>query len=112
MPDTLCRLCNTKNSVFTSHFTCQSHKIVKHNQKIRRQQPTNCLSVFNHFVGLAFEGLTDGNEAKKIAHPFHVNVAFLPSLKTSENQMFLGGVKMEHFREMSKSMDLWYLKPP
>ena len=57
MPDTLCRLCNTKNSVFTSHFTCQSHKIVKHNQKIRRQQPTNCLSVFNHFVGLALKEL-------------------------------------------------------
>ena len=30
----------------------QPHKIVKHAQKIRRQQPTNCLSVFYHFVGL------------------------------------------------------------
>ena len=31
--------------------------MVKHTQKIRRQQPTNCLSVFGHFVGLARKGL-------------------------------------------------------
>ena len=29
--------------------------MVKHTQTIRRQ--TNCLSVFDHFVGLAFKGL-------------------------------------------------------
>ena len=29
----------------------------KHTQTIRRQQPTNCLSVFEHFVGLALKGL-------------------------------------------------------
>ena len=33
--------------------------MVKHTQTIRRQQPTNCLSVFDHFVGLAFKGLKD-----------------------------------------------------
>ena len=27
-------------------------KMVKHTQTIRPQQPTNCLSVFDHFVGL------------------------------------------------------------
>ena len=31
--------------------------MVKHTQTIRRQQPTNCLTVFDHFVGLALEGL-------------------------------------------------------
>ena len=31
-----------------------SHKMVKHTQTIRQQQPTNCLSMFDHFVGLAF----------------------------------------------------------
>ena len=31
--------------------------MVKHTQTIRRQKPTNCLSVFNHFVGLALKGL-------------------------------------------------------
>ena len=33
--------------------------MVKHTQAIRRQQPTNCLSVFGHFVGLALKGLID-----------------------------------------------------
>ena len=35
----------------------QPHKIFKHTQAIRRQHP-NCLSVFDHFVGLALKGLT------------------------------------------------------
>ena len=35
----------------------QPHKMVKHTQAIRRQQPTNCLTVFDHFVVLALKGL-------------------------------------------------------
>ena len=31
--------------------------MVKHTQTIRRQQPTNCLSVFDHFVKLTLKGL-------------------------------------------------------
>ena len=31
--------------------------MVKHTQTIHRQQPTNCLSVFDHFVGVALKGL-------------------------------------------------------
>ena len=31
--------------------------MVKHNRKIRWQQPTACLSVFDHLVGLALKGL-------------------------------------------------------
>ena len=31
--------------------------MVKHAQTIRRQKPTNCLSLFDHFVGLALKGL-------------------------------------------------------
>ena len=34
------------------------HKMVKHTQTIRRQKPTNCLSVFDHFVGLTFKRLS------------------------------------------------------
>ena len=34
----------------------------KHTQTIRRQQPTNCLSVFDHFVNLALKGLKTFNE--------------------------------------------------
>ena len=38
-------------------FKRQPHKMVKHTQAIRRLLPTNCLSVFGYFVGLALEGL-------------------------------------------------------
>ena len=31
--------------------------MVKHIQAIRRQQSKNCLSVFEHFVGVALKGL-------------------------------------------------------
>ena len=31
--------------------------MVKHTQTIRRQKPTNCLSVLDHFVKLALKGL-------------------------------------------------------
>ena len=33
-------------------------KLVKHSETIRQLLPTNCLSVFGHFVGLALKGLT------------------------------------------------------
>ena len=39
-------------------FKQQPHKMVKHNQTIRRLLPTNCLSLFDHFVGLALRRLT------------------------------------------------------
>ena len=31
--------------------------MVKHTQTIHQQQPTNCLGVFDHFVGLTLKGL-------------------------------------------------------
>ena len=39
-------------------FKRQPHKMVKHNQTIRRRQPTRCFSEFDHFVGLAVKGLS------------------------------------------------------
>ena len=35
----------------------QPDKVVSHTQTIHRQMPTNCLSVFDDFVGLTFKGL-------------------------------------------------------
>ena len=32
--------------------------MVEHTQTIRQVLPTNCFSVFDHFVGLALKGLT------------------------------------------------------
>ena len=39
--------------------------MVKHTQTIRRQQPTNCLGVFDHFVGLALKELMKAKKEKK-----------------------------------------------
>ena len=33
--------------------------MVKHTETMSQLLPTNCLSVFNHFVGLAIKGLED-----------------------------------------------------
>ena len=35
--------------------------MVKHTQTNRRQHPTYCLSVFDHFLGLPLKGLAKGN---------------------------------------------------
>ena len=40
-------------------FQRQPHKMVKHTQTIRRLFPMKCLSVFDHFVGLALKGLNN-----------------------------------------------------
>ena len=42
----------------------QPHKMVKHLQTIRQQNPTNCLSVYEHFVGLALKGLISASTIK------------------------------------------------
>ena len=41
----------------TSPFKGKALKMVKDTQTIRRQWPTNCLSVSDHFERLALEGL-------------------------------------------------------
>ena len=43
---------------------CQPHKIVKHTQTINQLLPTNCLSVFGHFVGLTLIGIILQNTQK------------------------------------------------
>ena len=37
--------------------------MIKHTQRIRRQQSTDCLSVFDHFMGLALKGLTNNRSS-------------------------------------------------
>ena len=40
-------------------LSANPHKMVKHTQNtILRQQPTSCVTMFDHFVGLALKGLT------------------------------------------------------
>ena len=38
-------------------FMRHLHNMGQHTQTTSRQQPTNCLSVLDHFVGLALQGL-------------------------------------------------------
>ena len=51
--------------------------MVKHSQTIRRLLPTNCLSVFDHFVGFALKGMKyfakrlNGNTNRKNSLRFH-----------------------------------------
>ena len=40
--------------------------MIKHTQTIRWQQPTNCLSVFDHLVGLALKELWDYGSWKSL----------------------------------------------
>ena len=43
--------------------------MVKHTQMIRRKLTTNCLSVFDHFVGLAVKGLNESVECLQVTQP-------------------------------------------
>ena len=42
----------------SQHFKHQPHKMAKHTQTIYQLLPTNCLSAFDHFVGLVLKGLS------------------------------------------------------
>ena len=50
-------------------FKSQPHKMVKHTQ-----QPTNCFSMFDRFVGLAFKGLRNTSHCKGKMNCHHINV--------------------------------------
>ena len=43
----------------------QTHKMVKHTPTIRGLLPTNCLSEYDHFVGLQLKGVKSKQESKK-----------------------------------------------
>ena len=49
-------LCSTNRNLVVNHWTANLIKS-SNTQTIRRQQPTNCFSVFDHFVVLALKGL-------------------------------------------------------
>ena len=40
-------------------ISIKPHKLIKHTQTIRQQETTKCLSVLDHFVGLAPKRLTE-----------------------------------------------------
>ena len=52
-------------------YKCQPHKMVKHIQTMGRQEPTNYLSVFDHFMKFALKEFTHLNFKKTVFHKFH-----------------------------------------
>ena len=63
--------------------------MVKYTQTIRRLQPTNYFSVFNHFLGLALKGLSI------ICNQFQTNIPFLsPFLPTVMSYFSLGVISV------------------
>ena len=69
-------------STETPEFKCRPEKIVKHTQTIHRQQTTNCLSVFDHFVGLALKGLGKYGIWRILKSSNRVRVSKISSLRT------------------------------
>ena len=66
--------------------------MAKHTQAIPRQQPAICLSVFNHFVGLALKGLklkiiTD----VRLIRPYFIKKAASPKWKKDTFSSFSRG---------------------
>ena len=61
----------------------QLQKMVKHTQTIRRHLPTNCSSVFDHFVGLVLKGLKSArSKLLTLVNSFldkllHLNISYM-----------------------------------
>ena len=104
-------------------FKRQSHKMVKHTQTIRRQQPTYCLSVFDHFVKLAFKGLlkkTNLNISQIIFWVCHVKyfqytMSMISCRQSKFNILSFKSNLFDFKHEMllirrQLSMEIWYIK--
>ena len=63
----------------------------KHAQTIRRQQPTNYLSVFDHFVELALKGL---NSTQQWVNNEVITSATLDQMKSQIGQQYVADKKV------------------
>ena len=68
--------------------------MVKHTQTIRCQKPTNCLRVFDSFVGLALKELKADSEAVFFCEFCEIfkNNYFLEHIRTAASKPFLIGI--------------------
>ena len=66
-------------------FKRQPHKMVKRTQTFRRLLPTNCLSVFDHFVGLALKGLTKHNSRQQKGYDHQIQKRLRDSCSVQAN---------------------------
>ena len=65
--------------------------MVKHTQTIRLQKPTNCLSVFGHFVGFAIKGLRSVRWRKILGQ----NITITISIFYWDKEIFLQSYNMQ-----------------
>ena len=63
--------------------------MAKHTQIIRRLLPTNCLSVFEHFVGLALKGLRNKNLFEVAVNEVSVEVICVELFKIKNKHTIL-----------------------
>ena len=61
--------------------------MVKHNQAIRRQQLTNCLGVFDHFMGFALKELKEIMETLVYIHTMILGWVSLECVYSKELQI-------------------------
>ena len=95
------------------------YKMVKYIQTICRQQPTNYLSVFDHFVGFTFKGLKklwvilrEGFKSLKLAncqkrkavHGSTIILRLFNQLNTLEKPLLLPAVNFKTQEEMTEFM--------
>ena len=62
--------------------------MVKHTQTIRQLLPTNCLSMFDHFAGLALKGLNNFHHNIQFTYETEYNfkLAFLDVMRCKERE--------------------------
>ena len=93
--------------------------MVKHTQKSHRQQPTNCLSVFDHFVGMELKGLTSikdiwllyfqNSQRKLILSKFMVSSSKTVLIKWFLSKAHLSGY--DNFEELKNPAKNWRVLP-
>ena len=81
--------------------------MVNHTGTVRRLLPTNCLSVFDHFVGLALKGVT---YLVIVKHIFHQNQPFATSHLTHFQASVGFYIETSHLLCRAKQMTGFYMK--
>ena len=83
-------------------FRRQPHKMIKHTQMIHPQEPTNCLSVFDHFMGIcAWKGKSETlKHVLSTKRSYILNKPVAESRHGSDNvtDIFLEGSKFKIFQ--------------
>ena len=75
---------NTLHNLLPGINPYKRHKMVKHTQIIRRQQSTDCSSVFDRFMDLELKELTRCNIYKLLKYPLANTLGYRSTTKGRE----------------------------